>query len=162
MLHWHFLITFFCFQSKYLVCKFGFLVRKLYLQKHILRHAKKKNCNQKVFSWKPHFPSKIDAVENFQAALYLTFLDQNSVFGLREAHRGFLLLLLGCLFFHSWHLPAFPAIFNLVIILAFAAFYCSQNASSHWTQLAGICANSFKGCINLAFFYFGWVLISKC
>lgn len=103
---------------------------------------RKKKSNQKVFNWKSHFPSKIDAVENFQAALYLTSLDQNSIFGLREAHRGFLLLLLGCLFFHSWHLPAFPAIFNLVIILAIAAFYCAQNASSHWTQLAGICANS--------------------
>lgn len=125
------------FNQNTLVCKFGFL-EKLICRSTYFRHAKrKKKSNQKVFNWKPHFPSKIDAVENFLADLYLTFLDQNSVVGLREADRGFLLLLLRCLFFHSWHLPGFPAIFNLVIILAIAAFYSVQNASSHWTQLAG-------------------------
>lgn len=130
-----------------------------------------KQSNQKVFSWKPHFPSKIDAVENFQAALYLTFLDQNLVVGLKEAYRVLWQLLLGCLFFHSWHLPSFQAMFNLVITLAIAAFYCVQNANSHWTQLAWVCANSvsFKGCINFAFFFFllyfnnkMWVLCTDC
>lgn len=59
MLHYHFLITYYVFNQNIFVDKFGFLVRKVYLQKHIFRQAKNPQTIQpESVQLKASFPIK--------------------------------------------------------------------------------------------------------